>query len=264
MITALQLIALFLSICAAQPPAQTPAPAATTVATAAPTPVASPTPEAGVSPVPPASTLTGVPIVPAGTSFLDTFPALKNYVYEEPASGFYLGLGLSPIGLLRNQFMFTGNFFELHWIKDNYDIEILNAAYSSTRGQSSEFQSTHFTFRAAPKYKFFGPISAGPLVGYELVSFPGVGARIYRAPYIEPNSEPFSSRGWIYGGEISETFTYGKGYILKFNELFYQETYSVTSTIDGWDYRFDDQTVQNDRTNIAPGFVIMFEGNLLY
>ena len=160
--------------------------------------------------------------------------------------------------------MFTGNFFELHWMKGNFDIEILNASYSMTRGQSSEFQSTQFTFRTAPKYKIFGPMSIGPLFGYELINFPGVGARIYRAPYIEPNSEPFSSRGWIYGGVASETFQYGKGYLLKIDELFYQETYSDTSTVNGWDYRFDDQAVQLDRTKIGPGFVLMFQASLLY
>jgi hypothetical protein len=201
---------------------------------------------------------------PADQSFLGLYPQLKNYVYEEPPSGFFLGLGASPVGLLHNRMMFTGNFFELHWIKDRYDIEILNAAYSITKAQTSEFASTAFTFRAAPKYRFFGNISGGPLLGYELVSFPDVGAKIYRSPYIQPQSEPFSSRGWIYGLEFSETWNWSKGTLFKITEVFYQQTYSATTTDHGWTYRFDDANLQNDQSDIGPSTVMMVEFSFLF
>lgn len=189
---------------------------------------------------------------------------MKNYVYEEPPTGFFLGLGASPLGILHDRMMFTGNFFELHWIKDRYDIEIINAAYSFTKAQTSEFQSTHFTFRASPKYRFFGVISIGPLIGYELVSFPDVGARIFRAPYIQPQSEPFSSRGWIYGVEVAQTFHYGKNNLFKITEAAYQQTYSATSTDHGWTYRFDDSALQDDTSKIAAGTVLLVEFSFLF
>lgn len=209
----------------------------------------------------PSTVAPGAP--PADQSFLGTYPQLKNYIYEEPPSGFYLGLGISPIGILRDQMMFSANFFELHWIKDRYDIEILNAAYAMTRAQTAEFQSTHFTFRAAPKYRIYNMLSVGPLIGYELVSFPGVGAKIFRSPYIQPQSEPFSSRGWIYGTEFSETFHYGTN-LIKVSELAYQQTYSATSTAQGWTYRYDDAALQNDTSKIAAGTVFMVEFSFLF
>jgi hypothetical protein len=201
---------------------------------------------------------------PADQSFLAVYPQLKNYVYEEPPTGFFLGLGASPLGLLHSRLMFTGNFFELHWIKDRYDIEILNAAYGFTKAQTSEFASTAFTFRASPKYRFFGNISGGPLLGYELVSFPDVGAKIFRSPFIQPQSEPFSSRGWIYGVEFSETWTWGKNSLFKLTEVFYQETYSATTTDHGWTYRYDDSSLQNDQSNIAASTVMMLELSFLF
>jgi hypothetical protein len=203
------------------------------------------------------------PAPPEG-GFLETFPHLKPYVYEEPKSGFFLGLGLSPVGILGNSMMFSANFFELHWIRDRYDVELLNASYAFTRAETSEFQSTHFTFRTSWKYRFFGPISAGPLIGYEYVSFPGIGARIFQGGKIQPSSEPFSSEGWIYGAMVSETFKYEKDYLIKINELAYEETYSTTHTAQGWTYIYDDQSIQQDNSKIKAGTVIMIEGSFLY
>jgi hypothetical protein len=247
-------ILLFALIAAhADPPATVPVPAPDK---------AEPSKAAGLGTAPPPPT--NVPLVPAGTGFLDAFPKLRNYLFEEPNSGFFLGFGFSPVGLLGNQFMFTGNFFEVHWIHGNYDLELFDASYSATRGQSSEFQSTHFTFKTVPKYRIFGPISVGPLVGYESVSFPGVGVRILRSGFIEPNSEPLSMAGWIFGAAVSQTFNYAKGYLLKFNESIYQETYNSRGMINGWNYYFDDQALQTNRGSISAGTVLMFDASLLY
>lgn len=197
-------------------------------------------------------------------SFLSTYPQLQPYVYQEPKSGFFLGLGISPVGILRDRMMFTANFFELHWIEDRYDVELLNASYAFTRAQTSEFQSTHFTFRASPKYRVIGPISVGPILGYEYVSFPSIGARIFQGGKMSEDSEPFSSGGWIYGLMVSETFKSGTDYLFKINELAYQETYSTTQTSRGWTYIYDDQQIQKDKTKISAGVVLMIEGSFLY
>lgn len=249
------------------------APVKAKATTATPTPVATPTPTATPTPAPPAqaapvlgspeSVLTAAP-PPVNASFLDLYPQLKSYLYQEPPSGLFVGLGLTPVGVLKNSFMFTGNFFELHWIKDRYDIEILDAAYGVTESQASEFQSTHFTFRAAPKYRFFGILSAGPLIGYELVSFPNVGARLFRSPKIQPSSEPYSARGFIFGAMLSETVSYKKDYLIKINELAYQETYSTSPPAGGWSYIYDDSNLQLDQSKISASTVFMLEISFLY
>jgi len=196
--------------------------------------------------------------------FLETFPQLKDYLYEEPHSGFYLGHGGSPIGLIGSTYMFTVDIFGLHWIKDRYDIEGINISYGLGRGSSSEFTSQRFTFRAAPKYRVLGPISIGPLIGYELVTFPDVDARIFRGGFIEPNSEPFSGRGWIYGIAASQTFPYNKKYLFKLDESIYKENYSTKTTSEGWSYIYDDPKVQLDNSQIAAGTVMMIEASFLY
>jgi hypothetical protein len=248
-------------------PATPPAAATTPPAATSATPSAN-SPAASTAATPPTTTVpdTAVSTQPTTKSlpFLQEFSHLKPYIYEEPPTGLFLGVGVSPIGILADKFMFTLNFFELHWIKDRYDIEIFNAAYAFTKAQSSEFQSTHFTFRASPKYRVFGHFSIGPLLGYELISFSGIGTKIMRTPYITSNYEPFSSRGWIYGAEASQTFTYGKDYRIKVNALVYNETYSTKQTAQGWDYRFEDQLVQTDNSKIAAGTVTMFELSFLY
>lgn len=207
---------------------------------------------------PPASSL------PSGATFLEAYPHLKNYLYNEPESGFYLGLGISPVGVVKNSMLFTANFFSLHYIQDSLDIEILNASYGFTRQQDTEFESTHYTFRTSPKWRFFGVFSVGPVAGYELVNFPNVGARVIRGNLIQPQSEPFSANGWIFGGMLSQTFSYGKEYVLKLNEMFYQESYSTDPPKGGWTYIFDDQKVQYNKDNISAARVIMIEINFLY
>ena len=222
---------------------------------AAPTPGA---PEAGTLPG------SATAEAQAASPFLNAFPQLKPYVYEEPPSGFYLGVGLSPVGLLKDRFMLTLDMFQLHWMNDKWDVEILNAAYSVTRAQSSAVQSTQFTARSTVKYRFFKNFSVGPLVGYEFVSFPNITAQLQKGNLFSP-SEPFSSRGWIYGGMLTETFKMGGGsYLLQINELAYKQTYSTSQTAEGWNYYYNDATIRNDPSQIQAGFVMMIEASFLY
>ena len=199
----------------------------------------------------------------ATSPFLNAFPQLKPYVYEEPPSGFYLGVGLSPVGMLKDRFMLTLDMFQLHWMNEKWDVEILNASYSVTRAQSAAVQSTQFTARASAKYRFFKNFSVGPLIGYEFVSFPNITAQLRKGNLFSP-SEPFSSRGIIYGGMLTETFTMGKGYLLQINELAYKQTYSTTQTAEGWNYYYNDASIRNDPTQIEAGFVMMIEASFLY
>ncbi len=198
-------------------------------------------------------------------SFLDTFPNLKQYVYQPPKSGFYLGMGLSPVGFAANRFIFTADFFQLHYLSENWDFELLNAAYGFTRAQSSEFESTNFTFHSSAMYRFSKTFSAGPLLGYEFVSFPNVGSHIVSpTTALETNDQPFSSHGPIYGAMISETYPYKKNYLIQINEMAYQETYSTTRTAQNWIYLYDDSRISADHSLIGAQIVYMLGLSFLY
>jgi hypothetical protein len=198
------------------------------------------------------------------SSFLGSFPQLKDYVYQEPSSGFYLGFGASPIGLLKDRFMISANVFELHWIRDRWDIDILKFSFGFTRAQSSSVQSTQFTFRAAPKYRLFGNVSIGPLIGYELVSFPNITSKLQKDVNFTPFSEPFSSRGFVYGGEVSQTWKIGQSYLLQVSEVVYKQTYSTKQTAEGWNHIYDDAALRKDTNQIDANFVMMVEASFLY
>lgn len=200
---------------------------------------------------------------PRDDAFLKTYPHLKQYVYEEPKSNFYLGMGLSPVGLLRDRFMFAASLFEVHWIESNWDIEMLNATYGFTRAQASNLQSTHFTLYTLPKYRIFGSFSVGPMLGYESVTFPGVSSELYNNG-LNTKPQPFSSRGFIYGVGASQNIGLNGGYLMKVSEVIYKETYSTEHTPQNWRYIYMDKSVQADRTKIGAATVMMVNVSFLY
>ena len=222
-------------------------PVSPTIDSAAPLAPTQPSPGVGVRNVP----------------FLESFPHLKNYVYIEPRSGFFLGLGVSPIGILKDRTVFTANFFQIHYFSERWDFEIFNAAYGITRAESSTYQSNNFTLRSTLKMKIGKYFSLGPLIGYEFISFPNLGATLLKLPYQSPN-EPFSSRGLIYGGMLSQTFQFKEEYLIQINELAYQETYSNTKTPEGWNFQFNDPNVQGNPGLIGASFVSMIEVSFLF
>lgn len=207
------------------------------------------------------STVTpGAPEAP----FLEAFPNLKNYIFEEPKSGFYLGFGATPIGVMTDRVLFAADFFQLHWMSEHWNIEILNASYGFTQAQNTTLQSNQFTFRTAPKYKIGQLFSIGPVFGYEYVTFRNVGAKLFKTPWETQVFEPFSSSGIIYGGMISETFKYKNDYLIQFNELAYQQTYSVKKTPENWTYVYEDPSIEADPNVIGASFVILIQASFLY
>ncbi len=198
-------------------------------------------------------------------SFLQKFPNLKQYVFKPPKSGFYLGMGLSPIGFASNRYIFAADFFQVHYLTANWDIELLNASYAVTRAQSSEFESDDFTFRSAAKYRITDTLSAGPLLGFEFVSFPKVGSHIVSPTTdLETKDQPFSSHGLIYGAMVSETYPYKKNYYIQINEMAYQETYSTTKTAQNWIYLYDDPSITGNHNLIGAQLVYMLGFSFLY
>jgi hypothetical protein len=194
---------------------------------------------------------------------VEEFPSLKKYTFREKESTLYLGFGISPLSLLGNQLFFTADIFELHFIRSYFDLELVNASFGVSLASNSSMNSKHFTFRTSPKYRVTPTISVGPMVGWEFVSFPGVTDQLYKNNFSAPD-EPFSSQGFVFGGEANENFSIGSDYFLKVSQLVYKQTYSVTQTPDGWTYLFDDPNLQANPNTIGPGWVFMLEFSLLY
>jgi hypothetical protein len=194
--------------------------------------------------------------------FLESFPHLSEYLFKEPTSPYYFGLGLTPIGVLKDKVMLEANFFQIHYIDETMNWEIFSASFGNTVAQTGLYQSNHFIFRSSPKFFIGSVVSVGPLVGYEFVSFPNVTARLYKAPYIAPH-EPFSSRGMIYGFMISQTFKYKSGH-LQVNEVVFKETYSVKETDQHWMYLFDQPELQANPDKIGPSTIMKVEISYLF
>jgi len=199
----------------------------------------------------------------SASSIVETYPDLKEQLFKEPKSAYYLGFGLTPLGTVKSRFIFAANFFQVHWIRDRYDIEILNASYAVTTAQPSYVQYDSFTFRTSPKYKVLQNFSVGPLLGYEFVSYPQINARLYKNGYSSP-SEPFSSKGVIYGVMVSENITYKENYFIKLNQVLYNETYSTEKTDQDWLYLYDRSELRKDKTDLENGTVFLFEVSLLF
>ena len=196
------------------------------------------------------------------TSFLDAYPALKEYVYHEEPSNFYLGFGLSPIGVLKDRTVFSADFFQLHHISERWDYQILAASFGITRAQSSTYQSNNFLFTTSVQMRIGNTFSAGPLLGYEFVTFPSLNARLLKTPYETP-SEAFSSQGLVYGAIVSQSFPY-KSYLIQISELGYQQTYSNRHSPENWTYYYNAPEVRQNPSLVGPSFVAKVQFSFLF
>lgn len=224
--------------------------------TATPTPSPSPTPAAGAAKT--------VDNAQSDLGFLEKYPHLKQNLYTEPNSNLYLGLSVGILGLVGDRMLFSANFFQVHYLSDYWDSEVLSISYGTTTANPSYVQSNHFTFRTVPKIRFGKTFSAGPLVGYEYVSFPDISTVLTDDQNQQTKPEPFSTSGWIYGLGLSENFESDKAYRWKVSELAYEETYSVNNAGRGWQYLPDLLALRQDKTPIKAGAVLMIEVGIIF
>jgi len=206
----------------------------------------------------------------ARADFVDDHPNLKKHVFVEPRSDLWLGFGLSPVGFLENRTLHVLSVFQFHWMPRYLDWEIINVSLGLTSFSKESFaRARHFFFRSSPKLRVLGFLSFGPMIGYEYVSFPEVSAEQISplpAPQYKTPLEPFSSKGIIYGAEVSETIRLGTSYYLKISQVVYRQTYSTTTASNGWDFKFDKPELQNDaeRKSIRPSYVFLLEFSLIF
>lgn len=204
----------------------------------------------------------------ARADFLDDHPALKKHVYQEPRSDLWVGFGVSPVGFLENRTLHVLSAFQFHWMPRYLDWEIINVSLGLTSfSKESYAKARTFFFRTSPKLRVLGFLSFGPMVGFEYVSFPDVGSiQVSPPPQFKTPNEPFSSKGIIYGAEISETIRLAQAYYLKISQVIYRQTYPTTTASNGWEYVFDKPELQADpaRTAIKPSYVVLLEFSLLF
>jgi hypothetical protein len=200
-------------------------------------------------------------------SIMQTYPDLEKFTYAEKSSRTYFGFGVSPVAIVGSRIGFSLDLFEVHYIKDRWDIEAFSASFGTAFG-SQDGAEQFFLFRAAPKYRVLKNVSIGPLVGLEFVSFENVQAQLNK--YVTSTDdlfappEKFTSKGVIYGASICETFNFGKSDLIKINELIYKETYGYLGTNNGWQYHFNDESLNSDPSPIQPSSVFMIEISFLY
>jgi len=199
------------------------------------------------------------------SEFLKEYPQLNKFIYEKPHSNIYLGIGITPLAMTDNRFIFSGSLFQLHYINHKWDIELLNISIGLNQAEDNTYSSYHFIIRTAPKMKVYKSLSIGAIVGWEFVSFPKVMKKEYKNQYFTP-MEPFSSTGAILGIILSQEFKYNKKYIIKINEFIYREFYSVDEAKYSWKYWFEDEQIEQDpdKKAIAPSFVGGLEISILF
>ncbi len=199
----------------------------------------------------------------ADSEFLQKFPQLQQYIYKEPSSHFYQGISGVPVGFLKDRVMFAVNFFQIHYLTSDWDYELFSVTFGTTTTKPSYVQSDHFIFRTFPKYRINETWSIGVLAGFEYVSFGKISSKLYKNGWETPE-EGFSSKGVIWGGGLTQTYSLESGNKFRVSEVAFKQTYSTTSADHGWAYLYSNQSLRQDTTPIDAGMVIMIELGILY
>ncbi len=207
--------------------------------------------------------------VPGGkreVNLIESYPHLKQYLFKETDTEIRFGFGLSPLQVMKQKAAIGLSIFQVHVMTRNWDWEVFNATFGSTVSGDALSKMYSFHFRSFPKWRISESFSIGLLMGYELVSFPDVKARL-RNPTTNKATfeEPMSARGLIYGAGASQLMKVGKSdQLVRISEVLYKQNYDIKSSLYGWDYVFTDNALNTDATAIEPGYVFLLEVSFLY
>jgi len=167
------------------------------------------------------------------------YPELKKFLYIPPKASVYIGLGVAPISLMGSKLFFNLSLFQVHYMNDNWDIELFSASIGQSRSDKSYANSRHFTGRFSPKYIFMnifdtGKVSIGPMIGMEYAQFSSIPVRKARGADRTPKYEDLTTGGYIYGLTLSQTFTLSKDRKFKISQMFYKQTFNIRESEHGW------------------------------
>lgn len=197
--------------------------------------------------------------------FMEEHEALKKFLFEEPKSRVHVAFGISPLSILNSRILFSFDILQVYYLGHYLDWEVLSASFGFGLGGNELASSQEVLVRTSPKIRLGSFFSIGPLVGLEYVKFSNAQTKIIKDNInFTQNFEPLSKMGWVYGGELSETFKIGDNYLLKVNELVYKETYSTTDAGSGLTYFYQDPGLQTDTTPLKASTVVALEFALLF
>jgi hypothetical protein len=197
-------------------------------------------------------------------SFIEDHPLLKEYRFKEPASNIFFGFGASPLSITNNGVLVSVSAFQLHYVKNEFDIELISANLGFSLTNSNLTVSRKIIVRTVPKIKISSVLSIGPVFGAEFVNFPNVNTKVYSGSKITPSYVPFSQVGYIFGVGASQTFVLSEEFKLRLNEFLYQENYSTTTASNNWSFYYQDSGLQSSTAPIQASTVVALEFCLLF
>ncbi len=192
------------------------------------------------------------------TDFISSHPLLKEHIFIEPPSNINLGIGLVPLGAVKNKLFIGLDVFQLNWTFSFIDWEILSTTIGFVFPQDNTVNAKYFLALTKPKIRISKKISIGLLAGYEFVIFPNLTSFIEKNNYVTPD-QPFSSSSFVYGFSASQYLSISNSYNLKISELFFKEHYSVEKTQSGWNFNFSKNSQAFDKATVAPSWVFLLE-----
>jgi len=206
-----------------------------------------------------------VPSAGAQSNFLKEYTDLDQFVFREPSSQFYLGVGISPLSFVNQKLALGMSAFQAHYITPRWDITLLNAMFQFAFGGQEQASSRHYLMRSSVKLRLSSFLSVGPLVGYEVLSFPQVLSSM-RKGVKATKFEPFSSRGLVYGAELSQLFRLDGDRMIRLSQFIVKQTYRTTKTPEGWEYDFTnpDTGETYDPNLVKTGIVVAVEASYLF
>src|SRR4051812_3015726 len=82
---------------------------------------------------------------------LKEYPGLKDFVFKEPSSQVYLGVGVNPLGFVKSKAAFSLSPLQIHYMSKRLDWEIFYTSFQWAFGGKAPERSLHFIMRSAPK-----------------------------------------------------------------------------------------------------------------
>ncbi len=195
--------------------------------------------------------------------FLSDSPKLSELTFKEPESPLRLGLGITPVGIMKDKTYLGASLIQAHWFSSWLDWEIGSIWIGFSNARNTYADSRSLMARTSPKLRILENLSLGPVGGYELVTFPDAHRKIFKGRFFTPE-EPFSSRGWVYGGMLSLTFKAAGG-VMRVSPLYLVRTYPYKSLSAGWQNYFTNPELQTAAfiEELAPESIVAIEMGIM-